>query len=848
MRASGLIRAAGQRRLRAGALPLLAGAAALLGGPRTEAAEISFANQILPILESRCVACHPATGGRAGLSLTSRAALLRGGQSGPAVVPGDPDGSLLLAKVSGPSPAMPAVGEPLETGEIDLLRQWIRAGGPVGPDGDEPRAWWSFRPLARPAVPSSGAAWARNEIDRFIYAALEARGLTPTKGAGRTTLIRRLTFDLHGLPPTPAEVEAFETDPAPDAFARLVDRLLASPRYGERWGRHWLDVAHYGESHGYDKDKPRRNAWPYRDYVIRSFNADKPYARFVREQVAGDVLWPEAPQGLIATGFVAAGPWDYVGHAELREGTKDKQLARLLDRDDMVAATMSTFTSLTVHCARCHDHKFDPIQQTDYYALQAVFAGVDRADQPYFADPAVHVRGRRLWLARGQVEAQLQPYLRRLTGAATPEIRRIDMRLAELAEELRQLLPKVGEIDTPESLARRQAVGVETEQLRAERRQLAIASLAPEVRAGFEELEDRRKQLEAAFEALPEARYVYSAASYFATHGTFAPAWKPRPVHVLGKGSVEAPGELMGPGAVEAVAGLPGRFELDSEAGEGAGRAALAEWLAHHDNPLTWRSIVNRVWHYHFGRGLADSPNDFGRMGALPTHPELLDWLAVEFRDSGGSLKALHRRILLSATYRQASDGNPAHAQLDADNRYLWRMNRLRLDAESVRDAVLAAAGQLDLSMGGPSAEHFFFQDDHSPVYDYARFDVASPAARRRSVYRFLVRSVQDPFMESLDCADPSLLVAKRSSTLTAVQALALLNDPLMVEQARRFANRLREAGGSAEEHIDLGFRLAFGRPADGEEVRALAEHARRHGLENAARLLLNSNEFLFVD
>ena len=819
-----------------------------LGVASAAAAEVSFADSILPLLEKRCVTCHGAEGGQAGLALVSRTALLRGGQSGPAIVPGAPEASLLMSKIAGPKPAMPPVGAPLGAAEIELVRAWIAAGA-IG-DGSEAEAqtWWSFRPLRRPDVPEGDAAWSRNEIDRFVSATLQEQGLAPSLEAERATLIRRLSYGLRGLPPTPAEIDAFVNDPTEQAYERLVDRLLASPRYGERWGRHWLDIAHYGESHGYDKDKPRRNAWPYRDYVIRSFNRDKPYVRFIREQLAGDVLWPRDPEGLIATGFIAAGPWDYVGHAELREGTKDKKLARLLDRDDMLAATMSTFASLTVHCARCHDHKFDPILQRDYYAIQAVFAGVDRADQPYYEDPEQHTRGRALWFRLGEAEASLQPYLRALGEAQSPEIDALDRRKFELGEESKDLLPKVGEVDTPERIARRHEIAGKIKELNAERRNLALALMEPAERERLRFLEERRDALEAEFAALPEPNYVYSAASYFKTHGTFTPAWTARPVHVLLKGSVEAPGERAGPGAVAAVRSLPGRFELERANREGAARTALADWLAHESNPLTWRSIVNRVWHYHFGRGLADSPNDFGRMGTPPTHPELLDWLAVEFRDGGGSLKNLHRRIVLSATYRQSSAPHAQHAKIDAENRFLWRMNRLRLDAEAVRDAVLAVGGQLDLAMGGPSAEHFVFKDDHSPVYDYAQFDVGSASARRRSVYRFLVRSVQDPFMESLDCADPSLLVPKRSSTLTAIQALALLNDPLMIEQARRFAARLRAAEGTAEERIDFAFRLALGRPADPEEARALAAYAQQRGLENAARLLLNSNEFLFVD
>ena len=812
-----------------------------------------FRERVLPLLEARCLACHSGASGQAGLSLASLEEVLRGGRSGPAVVPGDPQQSLLLTKISGEKPAMPLAGEPLSQPEVDLIRRWIEAGAAPGSPGGpaaEATAWWSFRPLARPRAPADSGRWARNDIDRFVLARLEENGLRPSEEADRATLIRRLSYNLHGLPPEPGDVERFVGDTDPHAYERLVDRLLASPRYGERWGRHWLDVVHYGESHGYDKDKARRNSWPYRDYVIRSFNDDKPYARFVREQLAGDVLYPDSPEGLIATGFIAAGPWDYVGHAELREDTKDKKLARLLDRDDMVAATMSSFTSLTVHCARCHDHKFDPIRQADYYALQAVFAGVDRAEQPYFEDPGLHARARELWHGIGRAENALRPYQQMIEAATSPRIGRIDKEIVDLSEESKDLLPKVGEVDTPETIKRRVEIGKRIRELGNERKELALSQMDSRTRAEYDSALARLASAEAEFKALGEPSYVYSAASYFRTHGKFAPAWEPRPVHVLANGSVEAPGALARPGAVTAVPGLPARFEIGSppQRSEGASRAALADWVVDPRNPLTWRSIANRVWHYHFGRGLVETPNDFGRMGARPTHPELLDWLAAEFRDGGGSVKSLHRTILLSATYRQASSGNPDHARIDSGNRYLWRMNRLRLDAEAVRDSLLSVGGQLDLRVGGPSAEHFAFKDDHSPVYDYAGFDFQDPAVRRRSVYRFLVRSVQDPFMESLDCADPSLLVPRRSSTLTAIQALALLNDPLVIGQSRHFAERLRRDASTTQDRIDHGVRIAFGRDPSEDERRALVSHADRHGLENAVRLLLNSNEFIFVD
>ena len=367
---------------------------------------------------------------------------------------------------------------------------------------------------------------------------------------------------MHGLPPTPEEIAGFISDSAPDAYEKLVERLLSSPHYGERWARHWLDVVHYGDTHGYDKDKRRDHAWPYRDYVIRSLNSDKPYDRFVKEQLAGDAYGNDL-DSIIATGFIAAGPWDFVGHVELREDTVEKLKTRVLDRDDMVANTMSTFMSITAHCARCHDHKFDPISQKEYYRLQADFAGVDRGDRP---------------------------------------------------------------------------VG---------------------------------------------SQVVFGIVSH-----------TPRPVHVLRRGNVESPGEVAQPGALSAIGAVGHRFNFTRPENEETRRKALAEWITDPSNPLTWRSIVNRVWGYHFDKGLVDTPNDFGHKGGLPSHRELLDWLAVEFLDRGQSLKHLHRLILLSNAYRQSSNHNAAAAKIDSENRLLWRMNRKRLDAESIRDAVLAVSGR----------------------------------------------------------------------------------------------------------------------------------------------------------
>jgi hypothetical protein len=795
---------------------------------------VSFERSIQPILAERCQACHNDRNASGRLSLTSIPALLRGGQSGTAVIAGKPNESLLLQTVSGDKPRMPKAGPPLSPDQIALLRRWITEGARNDSTSDKPETWWSLRPLSRPAVPSFRTA---NPIDAFVRAKLTASSLSPSSEADRRTLIRRVSYDLHGLPPTIEELDAFVRDQVPGAYERLVDRLLASPRYGERWARHWLDVIHFGESHGYDKDKPRRNAYPYRDYVIRSFNEDKRWSRFVREQIAGDVLFPDDPQAYVATGFLAAGPWDFVGHQELREGTFDKDNTRVLDRDDVVTTVVSSFNSMSAHCARCHDHKFDPIPQQDYYNLQAVFAGIDRADRPWDPDPAVHRRRQELLRHKQEIQRRLQPLLDTVEFATSPEIVALDSSIQDASLLITHMgVPKTAaDAETKKQLETRRADD------RKRRQELVDSIVGAETYATIDRIKAEFKPVDEQIALLPAPKLVYTGTSYFTRAGTFRPALSPRPVHVLSRGNVRSPANAAVSGALSCVPLLNARFELSTPEDEGRRRAALADWIADSNNILTWRSIVNRVWHYHFGTGLVDTPNDFGRMGSQPSHPELLDWLAVWFRDDAeGSLKQLHRLIVTSAAYRQSSQHREDGAKMDADNRLLWRMNRTRLDAESVRDSILAVAGKLDLTVGGPSMELFLFKDDHSPVYDYARFDPDAKGSYRRSIYRFIVRSVPDPLMERLDCPDPSVLTPKRSTTITAIQALALLNHPFVLRMAEHFAER----AGSPEAAV----KLALGRDATELELKGYSEYTAKHGLINLCRLLFNTNEFLFVD
>jgi hypothetical protein len=864
--------------------------------------------------------------------------------------------------------------------------------------------WWSFRPLNRPAEPAVSAAnvsRVRTPIDRFILAGLEKQGLHASPEADRRTLIRRLAFDLTGLPPSPSEIEAFVADTSPGAYERVVDRLLASPQYGERWGRHWLDVVHYGETHGYDKDQPRPNAWPYRDYVIRSFNADKPYARFVEEQLAGDVLYPGTRDGFEALGFISAGPWDLIGHAEVPESKLDGQVARHLDRDDMVTTAIQSFNSLTVQCAQCHDHKFDPISQEDYYRLQAVFAAVDRADQKYDVDPAVAAKRRQLEARQQELNARKQQLEQAIAARAGAPLAELDRRIADgekaaksgdafgfhsaietrqdaikwvqvdlgkpmplsrvvlhpahddfnnigdgfgfplryrieaaedaaftrgvvlIADKTNADVPKPGvkaqsheaagrtgrfvrvtatrlaprqedfifalaelevvsaearnvalgaavtALDSIEAPVRWQKVnltdgafpgggatgGVELVKLRETREQLWASATSEEAKRELEGIAQGLAEVKQLRSALPSQSVAYVGAVHTgsgAFQGTGGKGGKPRPVRLLPRGNLLNAGREVGPGTLRCFESLEARFDSIADRPEGERRARLARWISDSRNTLTWRSIVNRVWQYHFGRGLVETPNDFGRMGAQPSHPELLDWLAVEFRDGGQSMKALHKLIVTSATYRQVSTvdaSTRAASGIDSDNRLLWRQNRRKLEAEAVRDAVLAVSGKLDLTMGGPSFRDFVLEKpEHSPHYEYQLHDPEDPKSHRRSAYRFIVRSQQQPFLTVLDCADPSMQVGRRNESVSPLQALALLNNPLMLTMSRHFAESLQLEGGDLATQVDRGHRRALGRPPSAAEREMLVAYATRHGLANCCRLMLNLNEFAFVD
>ncbi len=983
---------------------------ALVQKPSADAAD-SFRDKVAPLLEKRCLSCHSDELREGGLSLVTRSSALKGGESGEVIVPGNPDGSYLLDLITSSKgkAEMPKEADPLSAEEVALIRRWILDGANWPEDLKLRSArvadlnWWSLGPLKSPTLSelnSEEQTWVKTPIDAFILARQRKHDLKPSNEADRRTLIRRLSYDLTGLPPSPNDVAAFIADENPEAYERLVDRLLASPHYGEHWARHWLDVVHYADTHGYDKDKPRPNAWPYRDYVIRAFNEDKPYARFVMEQVAGDVLWPDTLDGIAATGFLAAGPWDFIGHAEVPETKIDGKIARHLDRDDMVSTTLNTFASLTAQCARCHHHKFDPISMEDYYSLQAVFAAVDRAERPLPLTGELAKRQRDLLAQHTELTKKRDFLNQEAVRLAGPKLQMLDEELKRLSQgtvlparpefgyhsgispnrnetkwvqidlgEPRRLqsivlvgchdnfnnigagfgfplrfkvelskdpdfrenvvvivdhttadvknpgtTPQCFAVDSPQEhrylritatkLAPRQndfvlALGEllafdETDRNIAQSKTVsALDSIEAPVRWGKQNLVDGRYygqreqenlanfahlqiaknallnqsvseaqcQEQAAIETqlqtlgreldtLPKPRMVYAAATQFETQGQFqATNGKPREVALLARGDVTKPGSLMSPGTVPLIPGVPSRFLLPDGHTEGERRTALALWLVNHDHPLTWRSIVNRVWLYHFGQGLVESPNDFGRGGLQPSHPELLDWLAVDFRDNGQSLKRLHRLICLSAAYRQSSEPNAEFPEKDGNNEFLWRMNRRRLTAEEIRDSVLSASGRLRREMGGPGFQDFAIEKpEHSPHYEYDKITPDDSRIHRRAIYRFIVRSQPQPMMTVLDCADPALSVPKRDETLTPLQSLSLMNNPFMLWSAEEFAVRLSRETSDVPQQISTGFQSLLGRSPTSEELSDLVEFTKRHGLPATCRVMLNLNEFLFVD
>ncbi|MFK7849794.1 MAG: PSD1 and planctomycete cytochrome C domain-containing protein [Akkermansiaceae bacterium] len=950
---------------------------------------------MLPLLQENCFKCHSheAKKTKGGLTLDSRAGWATGGDSGPAVIPGDIGKSLLIQAIRREDEDLampPKEKDALSAAEILLLEDWVRNGaidprvGGTATEVKRPDAdWWSLRPLSSASPPV--VAGASHPIDAFLESKRKEAGLSSSPRADRRTLIRRLTYNLHGLPPSPEAVEKFKNSTDPAAYGKLVDDLLNSPRYGERWARHWLDTIHFADSHGCEHDIERPNAWPFRDYVIKRLNADIPWQHFIREQLAADVFQPEQN---VALGFIGAGPFE-----ESRRLTAPVTFA-YLDRDDMVTQTMSSFTSSTVHCARCHDHKFDPISQEDYYSLQAVFAGVDKGDMPYLSDPTLQ-RKRQPWetllqaaerkdatvlLAADQKQTTsewivahdgaatwepLQPTtFVSVSGAdltvlddssilvsgkspvtdsyvvtAAPKIRTVtalklellpheslpkngpgrqpengnlhlnaitcqlfeagsktpvNLPIASATADFNQdgwtvahvldadprtawgIHPKEGEkheaifvLEKPAQLKPGAHLAVTMTQSHGDqhvigRFRLSVSDapaehavvLPPEVRKALEKPEAERSTDEQLTLAAHVAHQRATAAIALLPSDTgrvygMNKKSLPLTVNVLSRGNIEKPLDEARPGSLSAIAALEGRFTLGDPNNEAARRAALADWLASPENPLTWRSIVNRVWYHHFGRGICDTPNDFGRMGGTPSHPELLDWLAVWFRDDAkGSLKELHRLIVTSDAYCQQSVTRADAALVDSDNRLLWRMNTQRLDAEQYRDGVRQICGRIDLTMGGPGIKHFKqTKGAHlTPKLDYDDYDWNGDDAARRDIYRVVWRGMPDPFMEALDFPNLGQIPEKRGRGFSPLQSLVLLNHDFVLLHADTLAKQLEKESKSTPQAISAAYRQILQREPNDFEKSNLLKYAEKHGLSAMCRLLFNTNEFLYVE
>lgn len=858
----------------------------LLGLSATAHADVDFVRDVQPIFQSRCLGCHGAEKQRSGLRLDLREAALKGGDSQkPAIVPGKSEDSLLLRMVSGREEGsrMPPKGDPLSEVQVRLLRDWINQGAKwpdVAGAGKLPGAdHWAFRPVARPAVPAvKKPDWVRNSVDAFILARLETAGLAPSPEADRRTLLRRVYFDVIGLPPTPDEVEAFVRDTDPKAYEKVVERLLASPHFGERWGRHWLDVVRFAESHGFEMNQARGNAWPYRDYVIRAFNEDRPYDRFILEQIAGDAVGVDE-----ATGFLVGGPWDQVKSPDPVLTAQQ----RADELHDMVSTTGSAFLGLTIGCARCHNHKFDPITQTDYYAVKAIFAGVQHGERPSRTGSP----GLRGPVSRGEnverfaaVEAKFVRFTITATNQAEPCIDELEVFTA--GDEPRNVaLAKNGTKATASSTLPGYAIH-KLEHINDGRYGNSWSWISNEPGRGQVTLEfprvERIDRVVWSRDRDPTPTYSDRVATKYEIHiSRDGSAWQrvassadrassstsiyagklvsPEETFRLHRGDPTQRRERIAPGA---IAAFGAKVALPASASEQQRRLALAKWIADPAHPLTARVAVNRLWQHHFGEGIVSTPSDFGVNGGRPSHPELLDWLASELvalsplpsppaaggegRVRGWSLKAIHRLILLSATYRQSSQPDAKGLAADAGSRLLWRYPPRRVEAESLRDAILCVSGKLDRTMGGPGFD--LFEPNTNYVKVYTPKKEFGPDTFRRMVYQSKPRMQLDDTFGAFDCPDAGQIAPKRTSSTTPLQALNLLNSPFLLQQSQVFAERVRkEAGNDGGKQAERAFLLAFGRPPAEEELTAGKRLIAEHGLMVFCRALFNVNEFVYL-
>ena len=938
-----------------------------------------FHREVEPILVSHCLECH-ATDQKGGLDLRTLTSATTGGDSGPALESGDPETSLLFEYVT--SEQMPPE-KPLTPEQIATLKKWIADGAYYPPRPLDPFAfttdsragldWWSIQPLNQAAPPSSAGIpndWQENPIDQFIFARLADKNLTPSPAATPRTIIRRASYDLTGLPPTPEEVSTFleacknetndDNQVGNRAYEKLLDRLLASPHYGEHWGRHWLDVVRFGESTGYERNVIINNAWPFRDYVIRSFNQDKPFDKFVREHLAADALAPGNPDNEVAVTFLTCGPYDNVGN---QDPIQQKQI-RANTIDEIIRTTGETFLGLTVGCARCHEHKFDPVSQADYYSLYATFAGT------YHGSRAIATADQKQQLAaqRKPLDAQLK----KLRDEQSSLNQAIQTRAEEKAAEYttRWTRPPVDRKKTVESFPPIEAKHIRlvcegTDTNPAARtgykleefeiwssgdtpRNVALASTGataqgnarvardfdgaygPELtidgdygarwQAGSAELtitladpttvdqvvfysdhsgaagnhsvaaflseyriessldgqqwtevanshdrkpvnEAHRKHRLAAFAITPseksqlvqltkqirEVNKQLAALPKLDSWWVGNPKQTDGPFHIFLGGDPQRLGQEIYPTSLTRLAEAASNYQLASNSPDADRRMALADWLVDKNNSLTPRVLANRLWHYHFGTGIVDTPSDFGFMGGRPTHPLLLDWLAGQLLSNGWQLKPLHKQIMLSQTYRQSGSYRAEAAAIDGDARYLWRFPPRRLSAEEIRDTMLVTAGQLNIEMGGPGFRLYDYWEDNVATYvPLAKFD---PQTYRRSVYHQNARAARVDLMTEYDSPDCAFSTPRRAATTTPLQALTMMNHSFTLDMANALSQRLQqEAPHDTTSQIQHAFELLFSRSCTPEELNHSKQFITQQGFPAFCRALLNTNEFIYLN
>lgn len=972
-------------------------------------AEVDFEKQIAPLLAEKCLDCHNGREAKGKLNLSTKKSAFAGGESGVVLVPGNLKKSYLWDRIS--ADEMPPK-HPLTAPEKELLKLWIKEGAIWKLERIDPfvystlkRAgydWWSLQPIQKPTLPKQSSV--QHPIDAFVSAKLSQKGLSLSPRVDRRTLIRRLSFDLLGLPPSPDEVEAFLADSSNDAYAKLVDRLLTSPHYGERWARHWLDLARFGESQGFERDKLRNNAWPYRDWVINALNDDMPYDQFVRWQIAGDVLEPGNGEAITATGFLVAGAYDEVGQNQ--QSAAMRAVVRQDEMEDYIGTVCQTFLGLTVNCARCHDHKFDPIRQTEYYRISAALAGVRAGERTYKTQELEQQRQtarQQLAQVHQKIEALLDPIRQNILAERQPKKRRaiipqpiarwtfeeglkddigslhgsphgkariengqlvlngkdayvsttpvnasLTTKTLEAWVQLENLTQRGGGVVSvqttdgdvfdaivfgeqqpshwmagsnnfkrtqsfqavPEKEANNELVhiaivyrkdgtiqgyrnglpygkpyktkgpiafeagksqvlfglrhgtsGVGNRLLagRIEQAQLydkalsseeiastagrfnivtrkdILAKLSKEQRKQLADWEKESMQLESRLKSFTDPR-VYAVTPK-----------QPGKTHVLLRGNPGSPDEVVSAAGVRSLKGLSANFGLPQDAPEGERRKRLAAWITSSSNPLFARVIVNRLWRYHFGRGLVASPNDFGFNGSRPTHPGLLDFLATYLIEHDWSLKAVQRLIVTSKTFQQSSKPNSKALVKDAGNQWLWRFAPQRLEAEVLRDSLLKVSGMLNPKLGGPSYRNFETFNRNSQFYIMQ--DRKGPEYHRRTIYRMWVRSGRNRLLDAFDCPDPSVTTPDRAVTTTPTQSLSLLNNSFVLRMADQLAKRIEASTpGEVEPKVIRAYQWLFQRQPHAEELAKTIPFAKQHGLPALVRVLFNTNEFLFAE